>query len=79
MRLTNPALGVESNQQIGDDVDQLSLKILDALLLALVQEREIVNQHALLVRRFGVDLDDRANNVLELRQRRAARSDAAER
>ena len=33
-----------------------------------------MNQHALLMRRFGVDLDDRANDVLKLRQRRAAGS-----
>ena len=75
MRLTISPLGVEPDQKIGDDIDQLPLEILDGLLLILVQEREIVNQHALLMRRFGVDLDDRANDVLKLRQRRAAGRD----
>src|SRR5437868_11663676 len=32
----------------------------------------VMNQHAPLMRRFGVDLDDRANDVLKLCQRRTA-------
>ena len=51
---------------------QLPLEVLDSLLFVFIQEREIVNQHALLMRRFGVDLNDGSNDVLKLRQRRAA-------
>jgi hypothetical protein len=50
----------------------LPLQILDGLLLVRIQERQIVNQNALFMRRFRVDLDNRANDVLKLRQRRAA-------
>src|SRR5437773_151798 len=73
--LDDLALRVEPDQQIGNDIDQLPFQILDGLLLVLVKKRQIVNQHPLLIRRLGVDLDDGANDIAKLHQGLSAQSD----
>src|ERR1700710_3128298 len=57
------SFGVEPDQKIRDDVHELPLKVLDGLLLIFAEKWQIVDQNALFVGRFGVDLDNGANDV----------------
>src|ERR1700756_2392530 len=73
--LCDLAILVETDEKVRHRIDDLPLQRLDGFLLGLAEERQVVQNHTLLVRRVRIELDDGADRGTKLIQRRRLAGD----